>query len=496
MINLFGKQFKIALLSIFVVEVISLLGYFYPAANKFGFFALVLAVLALSVYKLEYGIWIVLAELFIGSKGYLFSFGLDKFNISIRIALWLAVMLVWFGKKILNLRKEKIAFFSSQFFPYFAALFVFIAWGLVNAFLNNNLLGNIFFDFNGWLYFALIFPVYDVFLKEKCGQVSVLTQIFTAAAVWVSIKTFALLYLFSHNIGIIEVYKWVRNTGIGEITQMQGGFYRIFIQSHLFVLVLFFLSLILVFNSLKNSTLKDKSNLLILLLSFFSFTAILISFSRTFWVGLVVGFLALFIYMFVNKARLKEIAKFSGILFGIGIVSIIFVAALVKFPYPDPLGGFSTADLFSERASQFSGEAGVSSRWALLPSLAEGIKDAPVLGKGFGTTVTYKSSDPRVLAANPSGEYTTYAFEWGWFDIWLKLGLFGFLVYVFLVFRIFSAGLKTGNLLITGFVFGLLVLSAVNFFSPYSNHPLGIGLLIVISVIIDKFKVEMGTSIA
>lgn len=496
MVNLFGKQFKIALLSIFVVEAISLLGYFYPAANKFGFFALVLAVLALSIYKLEYGIWILLAELFIGSKGYLFSFGLDKFNISIRIALWLAVMLVWFVKKALHFRQERIAFFSSQFFSHFAALFLFIAWGLVNGFLNKNALGNIFFDFNGWLYFALIFPIYDVFLKEKGEQISVLTQIFTAAAIWVCIKTFALLYLFSHNIGLIEVYKWIRNTGIGEITQMQGGFYRIFIQSHLFVLVLFFLSLIFIFNSLKNNALKKKENLFVLSLSFFSFTTILISFSRTFWVGLVVGFLALYIYLFFIKAKLKEVARFAGILLGIGIVSIVLVAALVKFPYPDPLGGFSTADLFSERASQFSGEAGVSSRWALLPSLAEKIKDAPISGKGFGTTVTYRSSDPRVLATNPSGEYTTYAFEWGWFDIWLKLGLFGFLVYVFLVFRIFSAGLKMDNLLVTGFVFGLLVLSAVNFFSPYSNHPLGIGLLIVISVIIDKFKAEAAASIA
>lgn len=490
MINLFGKQFKIALFSIFFVEAISLLGYFYPAVNKLGFFALALAALVLSVYKLEYGLWILLAELFIGSKGYLFSFEHNSFAISIRIALWLAIMLVWSGKKILHLRQDKIVFFSSQFFPYFSILFLFIVWGLINGLIGKNLPGNIFFDFNGWVYFALIFPIYDVFLKEKGEQISTLIQIFIASASWLCLKTFALLYLFSHNIGLLEVYKWIRDTGIGEITQMQGGFYRIFIQSHLFVLILFFLSLVLIFNGLRNNAFNNKRNLLILFLSFFSLTTILIGFSRTFWVGLVVGLLGLYSYFITKKAKLKELAGFTGVLLGVGVLSVGLVALLVKFPYPDPLGGFNTTDLFSERASQFSGEAGVSSRWALLPNLAEEIKDAPILGKGFGSTVTYISSDPRILSANPSGEYTTYAFEWGWFDIWLKLGLLGFLAYVFLIFRVFVSGLQPNNLVITGFAFGLLVLSAVNFFSPYSNHPLGIGFLVVISVMIDKIKTE------
>ena len=496
MANLFEKQFKIALLSIFVAEVFSLLGYFFPAINKFGFLVLILAALILAIHKLEYGIWIVLAELFIGSKGYLFFFEHDMFTVSIRIALWLIIMLVWSGKKILHFRQNKISFFNSRFFPYFSVLFIFIGWGLINGFLSKNSLGNIFFVFNGWLYFALIFPIYDVFLKEKRGQISTLIQIFTASALWLCLKTFVLLYLFSHNIGLLEIYRWIRNTGIGEITQKQGGFYRIFIQSHLFVLILFFLSLTLIFNNLKAGVLRNKGNLLVLFLSLFSLTTILIGFSRTFWVGLVVGLLGLYSYFIINKAKLKELASFTGVLLGVAVLSVGLVALLVKFPYPDPLGGFNTRDLFSERASQFSGEAGVSSRWALLPSLAKEIKAAPVLGKGFGSTATYKSSDPRVLSVDPSGEYTTYAFEWGWFDIWLKLGLLGFLTYAFLIFRIFAAGLQLDNLLITGFIFGLLVLSAVNFFSPYSNHPLGIGFLMIISVIIDKIKTEAAAPIA
>ena len=31
---------------------------------------------------------------------------------------------------------------------------------------------------------------------------------------------------------------------------------------------------------------------------------------------------------------------------------------------------------------------------------------------GFGTSVTYETSDPRALETNPDGLFTTYSFEW------------------------------------------------------------------------------------
>lgn len=488
--NIFGKHFKIALASIFIVETFSLLGHFYPAINTIGFFALVLTILILSVYKLEYGIWMVLAELFIGSKGYLFSFELNDFSISIRIALWLSIMSVWLARKILKFRQEKISFLKSEFFPYFLILFIFIAWGIVNGLLSGNSFNNIFFDFNGWLYFALIFPVYDAFSAESNKKISSLLQIFTASVFYLSIKTFVLLYLFAHNFNFISgVYKWIRDTGVGEITHMQDGFYRIFIQSHFFVLALFFLLLVLIAEIIKNGKLKTKNFLYFFLLSVSSFAVVLISFSRSFWVGFVAGLILLYVYFAINKEKIKNILVFSGILLGACILSFVLVAALVKFPYPSPLGGFSI-DLISERAGQISGEAGVSSRWALLPNLAKEIKDAPVLGKGFGATVTYTSSDPRILNSSLTGEYTTYAFEWGWLDVWLKIGLFGFLIYAVLIGMIFARGFKIKKTFISGLIIGLLVLAAVNFFSPYSNHPIGIGYLILISLIIDKSKEE------
>ncbi len=511
--NLFNKIFKQTFLFIVLAELLSLCGYLLPDFNKIAFLIIVALTLILSLYKLEYGVWILLAELFIGSKGYLFFFD----NImSIRIALWLIVMAVWAGKVISNwirTKKLNIEFFKSSYRNYFFILFLFIIWGIINGILQNNEFGNVFFDFNGWLYFLLVFPIYHVINKKFVNNI---LQIFTASVVWLSVKTFFLLFIFSHNMTgmIYEIYRWVRTSGVGEITQIEGGFYRIFFQSHVFALIGLFIFLLLLFDRIKNHKFKApnskqiqsakfqssklipqyKDNLILFSVFCFLFSTIIISFSRSFWVGLIFGlFFCFFVFLFYYKIGWKKILRFSGILFACAAISFLLIAAIVKFPYPSPTGGFSTFGLLSERASDISEGAAVSSRWNLLPELWKEIKKASILGQGFGSTITYISSDPRVLESSPTGEYTTYAFEWGWLDIWLKLGLFGLLAYLILIGKIFIDAIKQKeNTVIISLALGLLIISVVSFFSPYLNHPLGIGYLIIVSAIIN-FQIKKGT---
>ncbi|MBU4346945.1 O-antigen ligase family protein [Patescibacteria group bacterium] len=497
---LFNKIFRKTLLFIFLAELLSFFGYLLPEFNKIGFLIIASLALILSLIKLEYGLWMLLAELFIGSKGYLFFFEHEGVIISIRIALWLVVMAVWLGQAISAWIKDKklnIEFARSPYFPYFGALFIFIGFGLISGFLNHNEFSDIFFDFNGWLYFALVFPVYSIINKtprsseELPKPVLSIFQIFTASITWLCAKTFLLLFIFSHNIiGIIyELYGWTRDSGVGEITQMQGGFYRVFFQSHIFALIGFFIFLLLILNKQKE---KQEKKLLIFcfLLLTLLLSVILISFSRSFWIGLAVGLL---IYWLVNllvyRVGWKKFFINNGILLFSAILSIGIIIAVVKFPYPKPIGGFSTTDLLSERAGQITGEAGVSSRWSLLPELWNEIKQAPILGQGFGAAVTYKSSDPRVLQSNLDGEYTTYAFEWGWLDIWLKLGFLGMLSYLILIGKICYDGIiqnyNAKQKIYSGLIIGLFVIAVVSIFSPYMNHPLGIGYLILASAILS-----------
>ena len=173
-----NKYFKITILSLVIAELVSFLGFYVPAVNTAGFFAIVAIALILSLKRLEYGLLILLAELFIGSKGYLFYFESGGLSVSIRIALWLIVMSVWFAKALgVALKNRRV---DSEYFrlswlttgvgPYFLILFIFIVWGFINGLLGKNGFANVFFDFNGWLFFALFFPVNYLIRRREIGS--------------------------------------------------------------------------------------------------------------------------------------------------------------------------------------------------------------------------------------------------------------------------------------------------------------------------------------
>ncbi|MFA6454461.1 MAG: O-antigen ligase family protein, partial [Patescibacteria group bacterium] len=301
-------------------------------------------------------------------------------------------------------------------------------------------------------------------------------------------------YIFSHsfNFFIPDLYLWVRRSGVGEITQVVPGFNRIFMQSHIFVLIGFF---ILLFYLLKNlaekHTALNKQSLKLIGLASLLLSIIIVSFSRSFWLGLAAGGLSVWLAMiFKLKTKLKEFIVFNLLALAVIILSLALTFFIIKFPYPAPAGDFNATNLLSDRATQITDEAGASSRWQLLPPLWQKIKAAPILGQGFGATVTYISSDPRVLSANLKGEYTTYAFEWGWLDVWLKLGIFGLLAYLALFAKLIFDGFKIGSYYSLSLAAGLIVVLAVNIFSPYVNHPLGIGCLIIAAVMLENLKLK------
>jgi hypothetical protein len=499
--NLDLKKIKYAFLAILAVEAVSFLGYLYPVVNKIGFLLIVLIALAVSVRRLEFGLWLMFAELFIGSKGYLFYFDLNGLNLSIRIALWLVVMSVWLaGLLTYFYRNRSIKADLSAFIrkirqgseKYLAILSLFILWGVVDGAWRGNDYANIFFDFNNWLYFLLLFPLFSAIDTEK--KLADLFSILAAAIAALTLKTLALLFIFSHELSswIYPLYRWVRTTGVGEITQVQGGFYRIFFQSHIFELLGFFVVFSLLIGRLAKLELKflrkDKFSeysfaILTLLLS-----VILLSFSRSFWIGLAAGLfmllpLAKIFFPGVTGLIFKKTITAMAIFSAAAILGVLLIVILVKFPYPHPLGGFDTSDLFSDRLTK-TNEAALSSRWELLPKLMQEIGTAPLFGRGFGTLVTYQSFDPRLTALPSKGIFTTYAFEWGWLDIWLKLGIFGLLTYLLLIATIirdifFKLRGSSDFLLYCGLGIGLAVLAVVNFFTPYLNHPLGIGYLLL-----------------
>lgn len=481
--NLLGKFFKTVFLTILILEICSFWSQQFWWLNHLFFGLILVITLIVSLIKLEYGLYILLAELFIGSKGYLFYLDLGGWQISIRIGIFLVVLSVWLYH-LFNRRANQFFNLQNHFLFFYLALGLFVIIGLANGFAQHSF-NDVFFDFNGWLYFAVAPLFFSAIASAKVIRHILSTLL--AAASYLAIKTLFLLVIFAHQLTLplAMIYRWVRNSGVGEITFVSGNFYRIFFQSHLFVLIALLIVLAIILFIPKINFKRAEKNWLYFLSFLFS-TAVISSLSRSFWLGLIGAFICLFtIYVFQDKIRIIGLFK---------IFSIILIVLVLEVGFLNLLTFNFTALPLEERFTDLTQEAAGASRLAQLEPLFSAIKKQPILGAGFGQTLTYQSLDPRIKRLSPEGSYTTYAFEWGYLDIWLKIGLFGLLSYFSLLGKViyevkefFKAPLET-KVLALSVVCGLIAVIVTSIFSPYLNHPLGIGYLVLTTAILTYLR--------
>jgi hypothetical protein len=498
--KIFNGEFYFIILAIAVIELLSFAGHFFLSSDHWIFLLVTIIVLISTLRNIKYGVWFVLLELFIGSQGYLLHFDIGSTKLSLRITLWLIIFSVWFKNYIFSLLDKKNTqpsiFSNSQIFKranfsYFSLLFLFIILAVVIGYFNGNDWQNIFFDANGWLYFLLIFPIYETFFNPKIvgeNPFFPIWRMLAAGVLWISAKTFLLFFFFTHVFSessplywilTNNLYRWVRDTLVGEITIMPGGFARIFIQSQIYIGIAIFLGLFAINRYWLEIKQSRRAIISIIIGGSLLFGAIIISLSRSSWLGLAAVFI---FYAFLTIKNLGW--KKFGLIILLPAASLILSIGLIfitaKFPFPQPSTNLDITQSLTDRAGAAS-DAAASSRYALLPLLWHKISTNPLWGRGFGTTITYNAKDPRITnqSAGGIGTYTTYAFEWGWLDIWLKLGLLGLLAYIFLLGKIIKDAAKKDTWLSWGLSAGLILISIVSFFSPYTNHPLGIGFLLL-----------------
>jgi hypothetical protein len=475
--------------AIILLELFSALGYFYPIIGTIAFVVGCLIVAWLAIRRLEWGLYVLAADLLISSKGYLLSLDLAGFKLSWRIGIWLVIMAVWSIQLLL-------ALYRRQSWPRevwqrlktsgWLVLLIMMIFATINAWWRGNQLTNIFFDANGWLFWLIFLPL----LSVPTWSIKRLTGVLSAGMLWLVVKTSFLLYAFGHFSAALRtvIYRLVRDTQVGEITSLSAQFYRVFIQSQVYLLI--FLAIVAwqlaSHLPLKNwlKWLISRDGLFYLAAFSLSLMPIIVGFSRSFWFALALIMLFLVVAIW-RRYRWPVVWRWSLTLLLAGFLSLVLIVVIVRFPWPRPQLSFNAGNLLEERLGNLDSEAGASSRWSLLPKMVEAIRQDPLLGQGFGATITYRSADPRILENESSGYYTTYAFEWGWLDIILKFGLL-FAIWYFvwlgrLSWQAWRAG-PVGQFL----AIGLIVLAAVHFFSPYLNHPLGIGFLAGLIVWLSK----------
>jgi hypothetical protein len=492
MINFnFLERNKKIILSIFTIsllaEMVSLVSFNFPLLNSIIFFTLLVLFIFLATYKLEWGMYFILFEVFLNSMGYIFYYENGDFKVSIRIAIWLLFMAIFLSKILIKKIKIKEIFDKIKFNKAFLILGGFIILGLLVG-LKNNVFGDVFSDFNSFLFFLLILPFSYILNREGSKKIwENIVLIFISIAIYISFKSLLFLFLFSHDLRpiISDLYSWSRLYLLGEITRMDNDFYRMFFQNQIFIILASIFSLTALFFN-KN---KEKIVSLIILNSIF-LSVIIISFSRSFWLGLLLSSFCLIAFSFYKLKTKKTLFNILKTLI-VFVLSISLIFLIIKFPWPKVENNFNTRNI-SERAKVKTEESAVSSRWALLAVMKNEIKDNILSGAGFGYRLEYKSSDPRVLENNADGMYSTYVFEWSWLDFLLKTGIFGFLSYVFLMFLIlresFLSFLRKKNYAFLAILLSIIAISAVNFFTPYLNHPLGIIYLIILILLLDYDK--------
>ncbi|HAL49791.1 MAG: hypothetical protein UU40_C0016G0021 [Candidatus Uhrbacteria bacterium GW2011_GWD2_41_121] len=469
------------------------------------------------------GLLIAFAEIFVGGHGHLLDVDVFGFLFSVRMLIFAIVMAVWFIRFIQtrfplfasfipistprrDLFKSEISSFRlipSRDIPW-AILILAVIIGTAVGFLQNNP-SAVFDDMNGYVVIGYLLPILTIdWTQSKRKQ---LLEVFFASLVWIIGFSIILAFVFTHLDGkhLHDLYTFVRDSRLAEVTLQvidnKGGllevyatkydlvasgeyWYRIFMPSQLVTIF----GTLLMYSGMIYLWRKERLPWFVILVFTLSTLTLLLSLSRSFLLGTAVAGLSIFVSAWWFGSRKLWIVRRT--IFGIilSVISVCIIYTIVQIPIP------ARPDLSDAAFFQTSAETGrveaVVSRWNLLDAMQEPMLEHLILGSGFGKTVSYNSEDPRIISEFGGQEYSTYRFEWGWHDIFLKMGLLGLVAFGWYLVSFLCAGWYTMDAhghawIIAGLIGGIIALFAAHAFSPYLNHPLGIGFMLFVIPFID-----------
>lgn len=479
------RVFGYSLAGIALLEAASWFGWQYPVLGSVFTIALVCGWLWVASRNEGVAVLLLVVELCLGSQGYLISFKFGTTILSFRMVLFACAVgyILW---KIIS--KRNFELWHSEWKLWYGAVLLAITWGLAVALGRGNAFAALFLDVNGFFYLAL-FPLF-VSSAAREGIAKYGVSILTGALLWLSLKTLLVLYAFSHISpeALTNLYHWWRQTGFGEITYVSENFYRVFAQSQVYAALASALCFALLWAVGWRRT-NGRVRLWLIISSWLALSTTAASLSRSFWLGLSVAWIAVPLLQWTDW---KRFVRYLGVSLVLVLASLGTVLAITRLSWPLVPLGTTSAGAFSQRLGV--NEAAGQSRLRLLGPLWRAVAQAPLIGSGYGATVTYATTDPRIVAstAGGSGITTTYAFEWGYLDLWYKLGIVAMFGYLLIYLRTLwvSAVLWRRGTLAAAVFFSLLCLMVIHLTTPYLNHPLGLGVLMAIVAVLGYSSKE------
>lgn len=402
--------------------------------------------------------WLVyasIAELMVGGKGYLLFLTVGDTRISLRLFMFFVLFASSVSRIIRHWQDERRTVLNRPF----TILIGWLTLGVLIGFARGHGPSAVFLDANGFLYLGLL-PVWWIELRGAPRWRSNVLAILLASATVIGLKSWLMVLLFGQAPAFIDqVYAWIRNTGIGEVTQINNNIYRVFFQSQIYSVISLVVILAL--------WVTQRAPRWFTVPLFFAALGTYVSLSRSLWLG-TAGALLVFSVWLARRFPWRSLTRLWIILPAAAFAWAMMVWA-ISWPSFDFRG---RPDVLSSRIrTEGSADAATARRNQIRP-LFRGIAIHPVIGSGFGQTVTYFSTDPTVR-----GDRTTYAFELGYLDLWLKIGLIGLALYGWWIFALWKRSLSSPWGMM--YILGGCVLITVHLTSPYLNHPLGLGWLML-----------------
>ena len=475
-----GKPFWWFLGSLVALDLVSFIG-LHTQAETVLFVLVVIALLFVSDRKPELLLPIAIAEIISTSNGHSLNAELFGISIGIRIALF-AILMIATMFEMFKQRRNPIP----QRYRLISTFFlVIVIYGILLGWLNNYSVRNIYLDSNGYLAIGYVLSAW-VWMRDSSSR-RMLLQAVASGTIWIIIKTLLFLGLFGHlhPKTLDPIYKWIRDTRLGEVTLQGGNIYRVFLQSQWYIVPAIIATSSYIWLAERSRETGVRMVFMI------SFVAILVSMSRSFWVAL--SFIALFMIALIvmNVGWKRFLHRLPDIItLKIGALALLWVIIAIPIYQSTNLSFFS--DMFAGRASGVS-DVAIDSRQQLLQPMWEAIMDAPMTGHGLGKTVEYETSDPRYIDEHGTTTVATYAFEWGWLDIWIKFGILGVFMTLWLgwlllgdLWRMIKIEQTRAWIYVT-LLLSIIGLFIVHIFTPYLNHPLGWG-MIAIAVALIPFE--------
>ena len=353
-----------------------------------------------------------------------------------------------------------------------SVIFVFLnffIWGLLLALVRNNSLYYAFADSNGILYLLYILPWTSFAFYENWSRRFVINTFLIFIFLFSIVVNSAVIFSLFGYLNLYQIGSYLSNTLHFQLISgiMPGGFPRI-----IWVQFIFFIPATLFFTSRLISRKNFSFLKLIMLLS--CLLALVFSYSRGLWLGLIVGLIFLFL---ISRKTVK--AK------NIIIIVVIFLFCLVVIG----LLNFNYLTLIGERILLSFNMQEISNaiRFSQAEFLLTEWMKYPVFGKGYGATVE----------GLVRSEIAPYSFELEPIALLMKLGLIGIILWIFyFIFLIYESKRQIRNnkedwifRAIYSSIPAIIVASSTN---PYLLNSVGMGIiaLFILVLTINKIKVS------